>query len=99
MKSVRFWAAVVFGSACVLGQTAEASPPPGPAPEPTKPVDPRRYVGRWFEIARLPNKLQVGCQAPTADWIKQDDGSFSVVQTCRQGSPSGPLKIWRAAGR
>jgi apolipoprotein D and lipocalin family protein len=98
MKSVRFWAAVAFGAACVLGQAAQASPSPGPAPEPTKPVDPRRYTGRWFEIARLPNKLQVDCQAPTSDWIQQGDGSFSVVQTCRQGSPAGPLRIWRAAG-
>jgi lipocalin len=24
----------------------------------TKPVDPGRYAGRWYEVARLPNKIQ-----------------------------------------
>ncbi len=80
MKSVRFWAAAAVGAACILGDAAQAAPSPGPAPEPTKPVDPRRYIGLWFEIARLPNKLQVDCQAPTADWIKQGDGS---LRSCR----------------
>jgi apolipoprotein D and lipocalin family protein len=99
MNRVRFWAAFALGLACALGQAAQATPAPGPAPEPTKPVDPRRYLGRWYEIARLPNKLQIDCQAPTADWSAQNDGSYAVVQTCRQGSPSGPARIWRAAGR
>jgi apolipoprotein D and lipocalin family protein len=99
MKPLRYWAACAFAAALVLGQAGHAAPAPGPAPEPSKPVDPRRYAGLWYEIARLPNKLQVDCDAPTADWTKQSDGSFAVVQTCRQGSPTGPLKTWRAAGR
>ena len=71
----------------------------GPAPEPTKSIDPKFYAGRWYEIARLPNKLQADCQAPTSDWARRGDGGYSVVQTCRVGSPSGPAKVWRAAGR
>ena len=91
-------AAAVFAAALCVGQ-AVAATPPGPAPEPTKSVDRRLYSGRWYEIARLPNKLQKDCQAPTSDWSKQQDGAYSLVQTCRIGSPSGPSKTWRAAGR
>jgi apolipoprotein D and lipocalin family protein len=99
MDRLRFWAASALAVALLAGQAGQAAPAPGPAPEPTKPVDPQRYVGLWYEIARLPNKLQVDCRAPTSNWVKQDDGTFQVVQTCRQGSPTGPLRIWRAAGR
>ncbi|HLK25813.1 MAG TPA: lipocalin family protein, partial [Caulobacteraceae bacterium] len=95
----RVIAACAAALACVLAQSAAAAAGDGPAPQPAKATDPRRYAGRWYEIARLPNKLEADCQAPTSDWAKQTDGSFSVVQTCRQGSPSGPAKIWRAAGR
>ena len=65
----------------------------------TKSIDPQRYVGRWYEVARIPNSFQRDCQAATSDWTKQDDGQYAVVQTCRTGSPSGPPKIWRGAGK
>jgi apolipoprotein D and lipocalin family protein len=64
-----------------------------------KPIDPNRYLGRWYELARLPNKFQDNCAAATSDWSRQPNGQFDVVQTCRMGSPNGPAKIWRGAGR
>ncbi len=97
-KTTHLWAAAAFLAACYAGQAA-ATAAPGPAPQPTKSIDPKVYSGRWYEIARLPNKLQKDCQAPTSDWSKQQGGGYSVVQTCRVGSPSGPAKIWRAAGQ
>lgn len=69
------------------------------APEPRRPVDPNRYLGRWYEVARAPNKIQDRCEAPTADWSRGPDGVFHVLQTCHIGSPAGPLKIWRGSGR
>ena len=96
MKSAHLWAIAVFAAFCGLGPTLAAAQ--GPAPEPTKPIDLRRYIGRWYEIARLPNKLQQNCQAATSDWSKRSDGAFQVVQTCRVGSPGGPTKSWSAAG-
>src|SRR5579864_2493455 len=99
MNRLRFAAALAAAATLVLSAASAGAQPPGAAPQPTKPVDPRRsYAGRWYEIARLPNKLQNGCQAPTADWSKRSDGSLALVQTCRQGSPSGPLQTWTAAG-
>jgi apolipoprotein D and lipocalin family protein len=96
--TAHLWAAAVLTALCWAGQSA-AAPPAPPAPEPTKAVDPRLFSGRWYEIARLPNKLQQDCQAPTSDWSKQPDGGYSLVQTCRVGSPSGPTKTWRAGAK
>ncbi len=65
----------------------------------TKSIDPQRYLGRWYEIARIPNAFQKDCEGATSDWAKQGDGQYAVVQTCHAGSPSGPQKIWRGNGR
>ncbi|HEY3889134.1 MAG TPA: lipocalin family protein [Caulobacteraceae bacterium] len=92
------WAAAMASAAFCVGQGALAADAP-PAPEPTKTIDPRLYSGRWYEIARLPNKIQQNCQAPTSDWSKKSDGGYSLVQTCRVGSPSGPTKVWRAGAQ
>jgi apolipoprotein D and lipocalin family protein len=99
MKISQFCIIAALAAFSGAGPVIAGAPAPGPAPEPSKAVDPTRYVGRWYEIARLPNMLQKDCQAPTSDWQKGDDGAFSVVQSCRVGSPEGPLKVWRAAGR
>lgn len=93
--TAHLWAAAALAAVFCAGQTAWAANAP-PAPEPTKAIDPRLYSGRWYEIARLPNKLQQDCEAPTSDWSKQSNGGYSLVQTCRVGSPSGPTKTWRA---
>jgi apolipoprotein D and lipocalin family protein len=70
------------------------------APAPTsKPVDPKRYAGRWYEVARLPNKIQSNCEAATSDWSRESDGDFQVVQTCHIGSATGSPKVWRGSGR
>ena len=66
---------------------------------PDRPLDPTRYVGRWYEVARLPNKLQTDCVSGTSDWSRTPDGVFNVVQTCHTRSASVPAKIWRGAGK
>jgi apolipoprotein D and lipocalin family protein len=45
-------------------------------------VDLNRYLGRWYEIARFPNRFEKGCQDVTADYGQRDDGRISVVNTC-----------------
>ena len=82
-------ALVCATSASALAQTAVAS----------KPIDPQRYLGRWFEVARIPNAFQKNCEAATSDWAKQGDGQYAVVQTCHDGSPSGPSKVWKGNGK
>lgn len=61
------------------------------------PVDLERYMGLWYEIARFPNRFEEGCAGVTAEYSLNDDGSVKVVNTCRQGSPDGPVEA--AEGR
>lgn len=59
-------------------------------------VDFNRYAGRWYEIARLPNRFENKCAADvTATYTVRADGQIDVVNECRKKS-GGLLK---AAGR
>ncbi len=63
--------------------------------QPTKRIDLSEIMGRWYEVARVPNQLQNDCQAGASDWTPKGSG-FAVVQSCHKGSPTGPLATWRA---
>jgi apolipoprotein D and lipocalin family protein len=54
-------------------------------------VDLNRYLGRWYEIARLPNQFEVDCVGVTADYALNADGSIKVVNTCRKTKLDGPV--------
>jgi apolipoprotein D and lipocalin family protein len=48
-------------------------------------VDLNRYVGTWYEIARLPNSFQKKCVGDvTANYTLLDDGTVKVVNRCRK---------------
>jgi apolipoprotein D and lipocalin family protein len=48
-------------------------------------VDLERYQGRWYEIARLPNRFQRQCESNvTADYRLRDDGRIDVTNRCRR---------------
>ena len=55
---------------------------PEPALQPVAAVDLERYLGQWYEIARLPNGFQKQCEAVTATYSKRDDGLIKVVNAC-----------------
>jgi len=52
-------------------------------PEPAKPVDLQRYLGRWYEIARYEQGFQKDCEGVTADYALRPDGRISVTNRCR----------------
>lgn len=98
MSSVRRFPryAAIAGALLVCGCTGDGFRP-RPAPEPAKPVELSRYLGRWYEIARYPNRFEKGCQAVTADYTRRPDGLIAVTNTCRKGAPDGPVS--QAEGR
>jgi apolipoprotein D and lipocalin family protein len=57
------------------------------APLPTQDwVDLGRYAGRWYEIARLPNRFQEKCAGDVAaTYTLRTDGRVTVVNECRRG--------------
>lgn len=47
-------------------------------------VDLARYVGKWYEIARLPNRFESKCAGEvTATYVRLADGQLNVVNECR----------------
>jgi len=87
---------VILAAAAALGAALPAAAEAMPAPVPH--VELTKIVGRWYEVARLPNMTQRGCQAGTSDWTRAGEG-FAVVQACHKGSPDGPLSEWKARAR
>lgn len=79
-------------AACLM--LAPVSAQAGPV-EPTGRIEIAQMMGRWYEVARVPNQLQNGCQAGASDWTPQAKG-FDVVQSCRKGGPNGRLSVWKA---
>lgn len=86
-------ALALLGSPLLPGSPARAAELPTVAH-----LDLSSMMGRWYEIARLPNKTQNGCQGGASDWTRASDG-FAVVQSCHRGSPDGPLALWKAKAR
>jgi len=65
--------------------SAGGSPRGAPAkpPEVVASVDLKRYQGKWFEIARLPNRFQKDCFNATAEYALKADGKVSVTNRCK----------------
>jgi apolipoprotein D and lipocalin family protein len=50
-------------------------------------VDLSRYAGRWYEIARLPNRFEKKCaDSVTAIYTLRSDGKVDVVNRCRKAN-------------
>jgi apolipoprotein D and lipocalin family protein len=92
LKRLTVILAIAAALATAQAAAAQAMPPPAPH------IELAKIVGRWYEVARLPNMTQRGCQAGTSDWTRSGEG-FSVVQACHKGAPDGPLSEWRAKAR
>ena len=60
--------------------------------EPRKAVDLMRYSGLWYEQARFDAAFQRGCEGVTARYAPMADGRIQVINSCRDGSPSGPAR-------
>lgn len=61
--------------------------------EPVKGFDLNRYLGKWYEIARLDHSFERGLTKVTAEYTLNDDGSIKVVN---KGFDPGSKK-WKAA--
>lgn len=46
-------------------------------------VDVQRYLGRWYEIARLPTRFERGCTNTTATYSRLESGMIEVLNECR----------------
>lgn len=72
-------------SVAITACSTAAEPPPGTTPVTTiQSLDVQRYMGKWHEIAKYPNRFQAKCVSDTsADYSLQPDGTVKVVNRCR----------------
>lgn len=55
-------------------------------------VDLKRYAGKWYEVARLPNSFQKKCAGNvSAEYKLLDDGKIEVVNSCKE--TNGKLSV------
>ncbi len=85
-----------------LSLTACATLEKGPVgnaavPQPAKPVEVDRYLGRWHELARYEAGFQKDCEAVTADYSLTSPGQIKVINSCRKGGLDG--KATQAIGK
>ncbi len=68
--------AVCLGTALLLAGCATA-PPPGVSA--VSPFELRRYLGSWYEVARLDHRFERGLSRASASYSLNPDGSVKVV--------------------
>ena len=82
LKHLSFFLIGVFISGCVSNY---------PPLDVVESVDLPRYLGKWYEIARLPNSFQEGCYCTTAEYELIDSVTVRVINTCREDSIDGEI--------
>lgn len=88
-----FLAAAMLMAACTPNPVYRQSTEPLPVAY----IDQARYLGAWYEQARLPNSFEEGCQRATAEYAVRDDGLISVVNTCFEAN--GEQRVARGRAR
>ncbi len=69
-----------------------------PIPRAVERVDLKRYAGRWYEVARLPNDLQKHCvRDVTVRFTLRDADGLDVITSCT--GTDGKVKETRGVGR
>jgi apolipoprotein D and lipocalin family protein len=60
-------------------------------------LDLNRYTGKWFEIARFPNKFQKQCASHVdATYVMRTDGDINVTNRCKNASGAIEEAVGRA---
>ena len=76
-RRVALGLAVGVGATVLLAGCAVS--PPGGKFVPIRPFDAQRYMGTWYEMARIDHGFQKGLVNARADYTLQSDGTVKVV--------------------
>ena len=91
---------ILTASAILLAATAAWAQPVAPL-QAIPSLNVSKYLGRWYEIAKFPNRFQKKCASDTsADYSLQPDGTLRVFNQCRQqnGEPDQAVGSARQIG-
>lgn len=87
---------LILGAMWPAALASQAKPQPPMQVVPS--VDLNRYAGKWYEIARLPNRFQRHCASDTsASYTLRPDGKIAVVNACR--ASDGRMKTAKGTAR
>lgn len=56
-------------------------------------LDLDKYMGKWYEIARLPAPFERHCFNTQAEYSRNEDGTVNVVNSCTRGSLEGKTSV------
>lgn len=59
-----------------------------PVPE----LDLARYMGKWYEVASIPQRFSRGCVCTRASYSLKPNGRVAVSNTCNDVTPQGKLR-------
>jgi len=94
---------VIASTALLVAMTAaapsaRAEKKPRHRPRVAENIDLDRYMGTWFEIARIPTRFQKSCECcATATYSRRDDGMVDIVNECLE--KDGSIKTAKAEAR
>jgi len=95
--TTRGWSLLITGGAILAGVVKLSARPRRPmtvAPS----IDLLKYAGKWYEIARLPNRFEKECAGDiTAAYTLRPDGKIGVLNQCRL--PDGRVESIRGTAR
>ncbi|WP_299759053.1 lipocalin family protein [uncultured Pontibacter sp.] len=86
-KQTKLWlaAGAVLAGAAIISSRSRTHAPLQTVPH----LDLDKYKGRWYEIARLPQRFEKGCHCVYAEYSLNPEGYVDVKNTCRKGDPYG----------
>lgn len=74
---------ILFVACCIVLPVQATAP----APTTVDDFDIARYLGRWYQIALIPNRFQANCVAETvAEYSREATGRIQVVNSCRDSA-------------
>ena len=75
---MRIWPIITTLAVAFL-VVACSSPTPPPGTTVVNNFDAKRYLGKWYEIARFDHKFESGLEQVTATYSTMDDGGIRVI--------------------
>lgn len=85
--------------ACACAGCFAAGRQKDPPPTVVSRVDLSRYAGKWYEIAKYPNRFQRGCDGATAVYTLRPDGRIDVLNRCIEDGSEGKEKSVRGVAK
>jgi apolipoprotein D and lipocalin family protein len=61
--------------------------------EPVRPFESERYLGTWYEVARIENRFEQGLSEVTATYTPREDGGITVINRGFDASEA----VWKEA--